>query len=692
MNLKDRLEKAELSTNTNPTELQKEKGNYKKGKVTIEGLSITIENPSGSIRSGKDNDGKEWEVEMPYTYGYFNRTLGKDGDQVDVYIGDHFDDFEVYIIDQIEEKSKAFDEHKVMFGFKNEEEAKASYLSCFEEGWEGFGNITTISLNKFKIWLNDSSMKKYPASKLNTISKMDIKNIDLGDRISLVRLFGEVESEKTLKKMQKDAGDIDNFDKLIVEIASPGGSVSEGLEIMMWLDSLSQQGKEIITVVVANAYSIASLIMLSANIKLISKHGKVMVHNPMVPELKYVNANDLETHIAELRELESSMYDLYQMFTGLEKEDIKKLMDEETYLLPQEAVDYGFADMVVDIKPKSFEMTTNRLKETNMLKTMNLLNAVIARVNGSEHVNQVYTDDAGEEIEIFQGDASTYKKGDRTSLENGMVTLSDGAKVTVENFIITDIDRSVDPNKEGEEVDASFNEGNEPKAEEGDEVKAIPEVVPEVTTDPAKVIEKTESTITTKEVQNTTVKQVSKWESEVVNDTFEVGAKIEYSPYEEGGEPYSVGVGQWELEDGSSVLTDAEGIVRLVIPANGEVMPEAKAEEEEMKAKEDAEMKTKEDAEAKVGEDEIKAKLDKLENKNKELEAKVTEMENKYNEGSKSVEAKLEKVNKFEETAAQAIDTIASSMQSNFSPEAKASSGIQAKGSIFQQLKKQRGL
>jgi ATP-dependent protease ClpP protease subunit len=263
--------------------------------------------------------------------------------------------------------------------------------------------------------------------------------------IKIIKLKGEVVEDETLNDLIKQAGDISNFDTLVVEIASPGGSVSEGLSIMIWLEHLSKHGKKIVTVVTANAYSIASLIMLVADIKLISKHAKVMIHNPMVPLLEYVNANDLQEYIDSLRSLEDTMYQLYQFFTGLDKEQIKLLMDNETYLLPQEAVDSGFADLVIDIKPKSYEMASNTKKEINMSSTLNILNKVIGMVNKSEFINQLYSDLHGEQLEIYQNDPSTYKVGDRTSLENGEVSLSDGATLTIVDGVITVIDRSVAP-------------------------------------------------------------------------------------------------------------------------------------------------------------------------------------------------------------------------------------------------------
>lgn len=68
--LKKSIVSAELDTDTEPTEAQKQAGNYRKGKVTIHGLKIAIENPKGSIRRGKSKDGKEWESKLACTYGY----------------------------------------------------------------------------------------------------------------------------------------------------------------------------------------------------------------------------------------------------------------------------------------------------------------------------------------------------------------------------------------------------------------------------------------------------------------------------------------------------------------------------------------------------------------------------------------------------------------------------------------------
>lgn len=700
MKTKEKLREAEENTNTSPTEGQKVSGNYKKGKVTIKGLKITVENPAGTIRSGVDKDGNSWECEMPFTYGYFNSTIGKDGDPIDLFIGPEIEgEFDVYIVDQVEEVTRAFDEHKVMFGFESKEVAKEAYLSCYEDDWKGFDKITSISLSKFKKWIKNKDAIKYPASKLNLSARMEVKN-SVDDRTKSIRLFGEVIEGKTLASLKEQAGDLDLFDTLVVQIASPGGSVSEGLEIMVWLDQLMQEGKTVITLVVANAYSIASLIMLAANMKLISKHGKVMVHNPMVPEIEYANANDLEKYVKDLRELENVMYNLYQIFTGLEQEQIKVLMDEETYLSPQEAVQYGFAETVVDIKPKSYEMATNIKKEINMSKTLNVLNKVIALVNKEEFVNQLYRVSEGEvdEIEITQADPSTYSEGDRTSVEEGTVKLSDGSKLTIEDYKISEIDKSIEetadePAKEGEEA---FNEGPAPEkaVEEVIEEEAAPAVEAPVVEEevaeevapavepvkgkdemPAKVVETVESTKTTKETVAAQITRVSKWESEVVQDTFELGTKVEYAPTEFEPEPYSVGAGEWMLEDGRQVLTDSDGIIRFIKPAAGD----APAEEAKVEAKvEEAKVEAKETEEEEKVEMVTKEAYDALEAKLVALEKKVD---------TKAVESK-----KFEALAAKAIDTIAGETVSGFKPDAKSTAVATAQGSIFAQMKKKAGL
>ncbi|WP_163321694.1 LPD5 domain-containing protein [Draconibacterium mangrovi] len=162
---KESVQRAEAEVNTNPTEGQKEAGNYKKGHARFSGFDITIENPTGSTRSGKDQSGNKWSVTMNNNYGYFKRTKGKDGDQVDVFLGPNNRSQKVYVVDQIDPKTMLFDEHKVMLGFNSEQEAREAYLSNYSESWPGLGAITEMKKPDFKKWLGQNDRKKGPKRK-----------------------------------------------------------------------------------------------------------------------------------------------------------------------------------------------------------------------------------------------------------------------------------------------------------------------------------------------------------------------------------------------------------------------------------------------------------------------------------------------------------------------------------------------
>ncbi|WP_050490061.1 LPD38 domain-containing protein [Aeromonas jandaei] len=149
------IEAARAEVAPEPTEAQKEAGNYKKGHITLHGMDIALENPKGSTRSGTDNDGKAWQSTMAHDYGYIKRTMGADGDHVDVFIGDKPDSEMVYVVDQVDPKTGKFDEHKVMMGFADEQAARDGYLANYEKGWKGLSAIKAMPMEEFKNWVKD---------------------------------------------------------------------------------------------------------------------------------------------------------------------------------------------------------------------------------------------------------------------------------------------------------------------------------------------------------------------------------------------------------------------------------------------------------------------------------------------------------------------------------------------------------
>ena len=153
------IEAARAEVAPEPTEAQKEAGNYKKGHLTLQGLDVALENPKGSTRSGTDRDGKVWQSNMAHGYGYIKRTLGADGDHVDVFIGDRPESETVYVVDQADPKTGKFDEHKVMMGFADEQAARAGYLANYEPGWKGLSAIKAMPVEEFKRWVKEGDTK-----------------------------------------------------------------------------------------------------------------------------------------------------------------------------------------------------------------------------------------------------------------------------------------------------------------------------------------------------------------------------------------------------------------------------------------------------------------------------------------------------------------------------------------------------
>ena len=175
--LGEQIKSAEKEVNTSPTDKQKEAGNYKKGHVQIGTFNITIEQPKGSVRSGVDANGRKWETTMHNTYGYIRGTEGVDGDHIDVFLSDDIDSWNgnnVFVVDQYNEDG-TFDEHKVMLGFNDIDEADAAYLSNYEKGWEKKHKIVIrpAEMEFFEKWIASSHRKTKPFAEYKNVQSAE---------------------------------------------------------------------------------------------------------------------------------------------------------------------------------------------------------------------------------------------------------------------------------------------------------------------------------------------------------------------------------------------------------------------------------------------------------------------------------------------------------------------------------------
>lgn len=162
----DGIERAASEADTDPSPMARQFGNYKKGKFSLHGLPISIENAKGSERGETDRFGVKRSVTMPAAYGYIRGTLGADGMQMDCYVGKHPESKTVWVIDQdkfdAEGVDRGFDEHKVMLAYRSPKRAIRDYLLSHYDGLghERLSSMTEVSYDELKHWLKNGDIKR----------------------------------------------------------------------------------------------------------------------------------------------------------------------------------------------------------------------------------------------------------------------------------------------------------------------------------------------------------------------------------------------------------------------------------------------------------------------------------------------------------------------------------------------------
>ena len=116
----------------------------KPNQINFQGLSITIENPEGSVREWKSEEGKGRTL-MYYKYGYINGTVGVDGEEVDCFIGNDPYAPMVYVI----RLGKDDREEKIMFGFTSQDAARDAFLAHYQSS-DFLGTIIEMPMHLFK--------------------------------------------------------------------------------------------------------------------------------------------------------------------------------------------------------------------------------------------------------------------------------------------------------------------------------------------------------------------------------------------------------------------------------------------------------------------------------------------------------------------------------------------------------------
>lgn len=117
---------------------------------------ISVETGVGQTRYGPEGpDGEpEWEQKMTHgAYGRIKGTKGADGQPLDIFVGPHPTSPYVFVVDQHDPNTGAFDEHKIMAGYRTPIDALHAYAHSYNDGGEGrIGHVTAMGPEEFQKW------------------------------------------------------------------------------------------------------------------------------------------------------------------------------------------------------------------------------------------------------------------------------------------------------------------------------------------------------------------------------------------------------------------------------------------------------------------------------------------------------------------------------------------------------------
>lgn len=131
--------------------------------------------------------------------------------------------------------------------------------------------------------------------------------------------------------------------EITVRINSPGGDVFDGIAIY---NRLKQFNGTVNVIIDGLAASIASIIALAGDNITIGEGALYMVHLPWT--FAYGNRMEIDNVVNRLMDVEEQMVGIYAKKTGLDRNEIKSLLEAETWLNADQAIDKGFVDAKVD--------------------------------------------------------------------------------------------------------------------------------------------------------------------------------------------------------------------------------------------------------------------------------------------------------------------------------------------------------
>ncbi len=149
------------------------------------------------------------------------------------------------------------------------------------------------------------------------------------------------ESDVSAYLLSKKLEELKETSEINVYINSYGGEVAEGLAIY---NALKRHKAKVVTHCDGFACSISSVIFMAGDERIMSNASALMIHNAW--NYTYGNANELRKEADNLEKITQLSVNAYMSQASISEEELKSMMDEETWLMPQDALEYGFATSI----------------------------------------------------------------------------------------------------------------------------------------------------------------------------------------------------------------------------------------------------------------------------------------------------------------------------------------------------------
>lgn len=191
---------------------------------------------------------------------------------------------------------------------------------------------------------------------------------DIENKTADIYIYGDItswpwlESDVSSYTLSKELQELDeSIEHINVYINSYGGEVAEGLAIY---NALKRHKAKVTTYVDGFACSIASVIFAAGDERIMSDTSLLMIHNAWTWAAG--NANDLRKQAEDLEKITQASINAYMDIVNISEDELKEMMDNETWLNGEEAFEIGFATKLVEVEEK--EVATQSIRKSLMQK------------------------------------------------------------------------------------------------------------------------------------------------------------------------------------------------------------------------------------------------------------------------------------------------------------------------------------